>query len=510
MDATPPFAYQFPGSTGAGNGDGVLALSCTGSRVLGAVLATGAVFDITHGGDMTHAQPFAWGLAPGQTVDLFTDSTGKVWAVSQTVGIYDITAGGDFSQTPPTFPYDLGSPYGITQLTEFNGHLYALEEIDATFSTSTIYDITALQPGAAISTATPFASGWLVGIGLAASAGPDAKMYVLDMCPGWNCGVGAIYDVTAGGDFSAAAPYAANFAAGYQPAEDLAYIEYCGDGIVWPNSIETCDPGTPGSETASCDSDCTAATCGDGVLNVTAGEQCDDGTHNSNSEPDACRATCQIAGCGDGTVDTGEECDDGAENADTADHCRTTCVSPICGDAITDTAAGEECDDGANNSDSTPDACRTDCSSPPCGDGITDTAHGEQCDDGADNADTADHCRTTCLQPACGDGIVDTGEECDDGNSVDDDGCSASCASEGTGGAGGGTGGQGAEGGQGAGGGSGGSGNWIPVLPAVDAPTDACSCRLAGARSAKRSSAGGLLALGLIGLGGLRRRRPRT
>jgi cysteine-rich repeat protein len=507
MDSTPPFAYQFPGFTAAGYGDGVMALSCSASRVLGAVLATGSVFDITHGGDMTNAQPFARGLPPGQTVDVFTDSTGKIWAVSQTVGIYDITAGGDFSQTPPTFPYDLGGPWGIGQVTEMNGHLYFVEEIDATWSYGTIYDFTALQPGDPLSTATPFAWGFVAGVGLAASAD---RMMVTDACPGFDCTTAVIYEATAGGDLSAATPFAGGFSAAYQPAEDLVYIPYCGDGSVWPNSNETCDPGTPGGETANCDSDCTAAACGDGLRNVTAGEECDDGTDNSNSEPDACRTSCVHASCGDGTVDTGEECDEGADNADTADHCRTTCVSPMCGDAITDTAAGEECDDGASNSDSTPDACRTDCSSPLCGDGITDTAHGEECDDGADNADTADHCRTTCLQPACGDGIVDTGEECDDGNTVDDDGCSASCTSEGTGGAGGGTGGQGAEGGQGAGGGSGGSGNWIPVLPAVDAPKDACSCRLAGARSDRRSSASGLLGLAVLGLGGLRRRRPRT
>ena len=36
------------------------------------------------------------------------------------------------------------------------------------------------------------------------------------------------------------------------------------------------------------------------------------------------------------------------------------------------------------------------------------------------------------LAPSCGDGHVDPGEECDDGNTVDGDGCSATCQEEGT------------------------------------------------------------------------------
>ncbi|MCA9655323.1 MAG: DUF4215 domain-containing protein [Myxococcales bacterium] len=34
--------------------------------------------------------------------------------------------------------------------------------------------------------------------------------------------------------------------------------------------------------------------------------------------------------------------------------------------------------------------------------------------------------------PGCGDGVVDAGEECDDGNVFDGDGCSSQCLMEGT------------------------------------------------------------------------------
>src|SRR5207244_323904 len=41
-------------------------------------------------------------------------------------------------------------------------------------------------------------------------------------------------------------------------------------------------------------------------------------------------------------------------------------------------------------------------------------------------------CRAAlCVLPACGDGFVDPNEACDDGNSVDGDGCTRDCTSTG-------------------------------------------------------------------------------
>jgi cysteine-rich repeat protein len=65
-----------------------------------------------------------------------------------------------------------------------------------------------------------------------------------------------------------------------------------------------------------------------------------------------------------------------------------------------------------------------------CGDGVVDT--NEQCDDG-NNVD-GDGCSATCTVEAfCGDGTVDPGEQCDDGNNQNGDGCSATCTFEGGG-----------------------------------------------------------------------------
>jgi cysteine-rich repeat protein len=58
-----------------------------------------------------------------------------------------------------------------------------------------------------------------------------------------------------------------------------------------------------------------------------------------------------------------------------------------------------------------------------CGNGIVE--EGEECDDGNDIDD--DGCTNACTLPTCGDGIVQDGEECDDGNDIDDDECTNAC-----------------------------------------------------------------------------------
>lgn len=62
-----------------------------------------------------------------------------------------------------------------------------------------------------------------------------------------------------------------------------------------------------------------------------------------------------------------------------------------------------------------------------CGNGIKEA--GEQCDDG--NANDADGCTLECISSTCGDGEVqgENGEECDDGDNVDDNACSNNCSS---------------------------------------------------------------------------------
>ncbi len=228
------------------------------------------------------------------------------------------------------------------------------------------------------------------------------------------------------------------------------------------------------------------AFCSDGT--VSAGEQCDD----TNTSPgDGCNATCQIElgwvcptpgqpctkleYCGDSIKNGTEECDDG--NAGPGDGCSGVCkLEPgyacpaqgqacvkiwVCGNAHVD--PGEACDDGNVNPN---DGCAADCTlvepgytcptaggnggpctkapANTCGDGKL--AGAEQCDDG--NSDPNDGCTAgcavtpgwTCPTPGalctkiafCSDGNVDLvlGEQCDDKNTNPGDGCSSLCQLE--------------------------------------------------------------------------------
>ncbi len=116
------------------------------------------------------------------------------------------------------------------------------------------------------------------------------------------------------------------------------------------------------------------------------------------------------------------------------------CAQNACGNGVLDNQDGnEQCDisapggtaacQGANNKCIPPDPNNPQqCTcQPSCGDGVTDGALGEQCDDG--NQINNDGCTNTCQNAACGDGIVGNtpGEQCDDGNTDNTDACLNTC-----------------------------------------------------------------------------------
>lgn len=165
----------------------------------------------------------------------------------------------------------------------------------------------------------------------------------------------------------------------------------CGDGIlVWP---EVCDDG---QETVNCDGDCSGpAVCGDGYVNAAAGEVCDDG---NVSNEDSCLATCVVASCGDGYVQAGVEvCDDG--NKVDNDGCSADCSeATVCGDGIVDD--GEDCDDAGES-----ESCNDDCTAAACADGVLNVSAGEQCDDG--NEKNGDGCNNGCqIEAGCGEAFT--------------------------------------------------------------------------------------------------------
>ena len=144
--------------------------------------------------------------------------------------------------------------------------------------------------------------------------------------------------------------------------------------------------------------------------------------------------------CGNGIKEEGEQCDFGELNGflcwapygNDCQYCTISCKlktidGGFCGDGILNSAC-EECDDGNTISG---DGCSSLCKieeNPPeppvCGDNI---CNGEE---------TCSSCPSDCgicppQPPVCGNGILETGEQCDDGNLVNGDGCSSLCKIEG-------------------------------------------------------------------------------
>jgi len=150
---------------------------------------------------------------------------------------------------------------------------------------------------------------------------------------------------------------------------------------------------------------------------------------NFNKPKSVCQSTC-----GDGIVASDELCDDGPDgNKGEYGKCGPDCKSrgPFCGDGAVQKAEGEECDDGVNLS-TYGEGCAPGCMKAPfCGDGIVQAPF-EQCDDG-ENSGEYGKCAPKCVTgPRCGDGKVqaDAGEQCDDGNRANRDGCNVSCKDE--------------------------------------------------------------------------------
>jgi cysteine-rich repeat protein len=212
-------------------------------------------------------------------------------------------------------------------------------------------------------------------------------------------------------------------------------------------------------------------------------EQCDDGNLDDG---DGCSSLCLIEyglNCGNGRIDENESCDDGnREPDDGCDercqgrywyHCDVPgkpCVEDTCGDGRRGTG---QCDDGNTEpGDGCSELCDRElnwtcppegkCEEAYCGNGSVDEyseddedgfagawdvggqlIRREDCDDG--NRVSGDGCSARCAleegwecrpsdicrRPDCGDGYVFPPEEqCDDGNDEPGDGCDEDCALE--------------------------------------------------------------------------------
>ena len=261
---------------------------------------------------------------------------------------------------------------------------------------------------------------------------------------------------------------------GAQGSTSAFFPAFCGDFIVGnstnANGVdETCDPfGSPGPNPVApyneCRSDavddaCTY--CGDGLVTATgvvpgginsagvnipeaAGETCDEGTGNSMAPNATCRPWCAPLFCGDGVTDTATEaCDYNDSSWSDSSYPEAVCrgAGPeectYCGDGVKQ--ASEACEPAAPQSDpNCSDSCQIIAY---CGDSIVGNTTNndgfvESCDPPGSTPATPSGNENLCRGPDtndqctyCGDGVVNTasGEECDDGNDVETDGCNTSC-----------------------------------------------------------------------------------
>lgn len=169
----------------------------------------------------------------------------------------------------------------------------------------------------------------------------------------------------------------------------------------------TCDDGDPCNGQETCNPDDGSCFSGDAE---------DDGTAcGTPTDPDhVCVATiCSLSKCGNGLVEFGEQCDGGPG-------CKNDCTF-VCSDDPATQCAGMNLNPG-------------ECGQIGC-------AIDHTCAVLADTAKSGTACTTsggtvcvagTCGSPGCGDGKLDTakGEECDDGDHANFDGCDSSCKLE--------------------------------------------------------------------------------
>ena len=240
----------------------------------------------------------------------------------------------------------------------------------------------------------------------------------------------------------------------------------CGDGIV--EQGEDCDFAAANGAGSGCEVTCKfsctkqpescvtqdlcagTSACTSVTVSGHAGQKCVVGTPPQNGTPCPNNGTCsggscRTALCGNGTLDNGEQCDFGTLNGP-GTGCETNCTfsctkvpnscpnadacSPqtqACVSVVVSGKTGQKCQAGTQLAScaacGTGAVCATGrCSTSICGDGCVDAAKGEQCEP----PNTA-NCDATCHNIICGDGIRQTGEQCDDGNVVNLDGCDATC-----------------------------------------------------------------------------------
>lgn len=128
------------------------------------------------------------------------------------------------------------------------------------------------------------------------------------------------------------------------------------------------------------------------VIHACAGKQ--SGNLRLVSSGSDCRSNeTSVEWSSEGAIPTPQTCPAGQFVTGIDSGGNLTCAAPegsggdVCGDGVQ--GGAETCDDGGNSQ-----VCDSDCSFAACGDGFVNQARGEQCDDG--NSNNGDGCTITC------------------------------------------------------------------------------------------------------------------
>lgn len=392
---------------------------------------------------------FLGGVLPALSAQAHV-SPGAIYAAEGfSHSIVDVSDGGDISQGP-RFAFNLpAAPTGLCYGGPNNDLYVALAGTSAKTG-----KVLVVGDGGDMSAAQPFATGFSAAFGLDCS---KDRVLLAD----WNRGV---FDITAGGDFSKAAPFA-KLSAGkhvgvYTDSKGTVWLSAGTSGLFDITAGGTISAAEP---FVSYDTQGTSGILGigefAGKLYVTDGQSVGFGSVWNVSElgagsglstgvqfargipanasgllgtarglyvighPNACAGNNGVWDVSEGGDFTGADAYASGAGFSCALLEQMAYVH-YCGDGVFWPNSTEQCDSGGDAED-----CDMDCTPAACGDGYVNAAAGEECDQGSSNSDSLRNgCRTTCRVAFCGDGVVDSNEACDDGNQLAGDGCSKSCS----------------------------------------------------------------------------------
>jgi cysteine-rich repeat protein len=242
------------------------------------------------------------------------------------------------------------------------------------------------------------------GTGSCPTSCDDGQACTTDVLSGSECATACVHaPITAAADGDGCCPAGAN------ANNDDDCTAMCGNGILEPG--ELCDTGiTAGAgacpatcnDNVSCTTDTLVnggscqATCTNTPITTPAnGDGCCPAGANPGNDND-----CAL-GCGNGFVDPGETCDTAITSG--AGKCPTTCSDNMA------------CTRDVLLNAST---CTAQCTFP----AITTPINGDGCCPPNGNANNDTDCA-----PVCGNGLIESGEQCDDGNTNNNDACTNAC-----------------------------------------------------------------------------------